>query len=383
MFIKNIRFYRSNLEQIRKKGRRRYYNFLFLYILIVFLILLISLFLYQKYLQKKVIQQTKIESSVGISTLEKINLGGVDQWILIRGKNKLSPILLFLHGGPGAPLFPFARQIGFHTNLENHFILVYWEQRGTGKSYRPSIPPENMTIEHLVSDTHELIEILLDRFQVTQIHLLARSWGSLIGIFTVQKYPELISSYISIGQIVSPIKNDSLSYQYTIALAKRLDNYKALNELSKIGLPPYHYKNLIIQRKWLTKFSARKQELSFFSNLNILLSTPEYSLLDIFFIGCDPFFSLKHLWNEEYYKIDLFYDVPEVLIPVYFCVGKYDYFTPAILAEKYFKHIIAPKGKKLILFNNSGHHPEYDEPEKFYRIVVENILKNQKGNHTK
>jgi len=371
------------LESIRKKGRRRQYNFLFFYILIVFLILWISLFLYQKYLQKKVIQQTKIESSVGISTLEKINLGGVDQWILIRGKNKLNPILLFLHGGPGAPLFPYARQIGFYTNLENHFTLVYWEQRGTGKSYSPSILPENMTIDQLVSDTHELIEIILDRFQVAQIYLLARSWGSLIGIFTVQKYPELISAYISIGQIVSPIKNDSLSYQYTIALAKRLDNHKALNELNKIGLPPYHYKNLIIQRKWLTKFRAKNQELSFFSNLNILLSTPEYSLKDIFFIGCDPFFSLKHLWNKEYYNIDLFYDVPEVLIPVYFCAGKYDYFTPAILTEKYFNHINAPKGKKLILFNNSGHHPEYDEPEKFYQTIVENILKNQRNNHTK
>ena len=79
-------------------------------------------------------------------------IGNIDQWILIRGSDKRNPILLFLHGGPGAPLFTYAREIGVGAHLEKYFVMVYWEQRGTGKSYNLAIPPKSMSIEQLVSD---------------------------------------------------------------------------------------------------------------------------------------------------------------------------------------------------------------------------------------
>jgi len=126
-------------------------------VLILFFLLWMSLFVYQKYLQHQVNAETTIRTPNGIDSLEQITLGGIGQWILTRGWDKSNPVLLFLHGGPGAPLFTYAREIGVGAKLEQHFVMVYWEQRGTGKSFSFSIPEASMTIEHFVRDAYELV----------------------------------------------------------------------------------------------------------------------------------------------------------------------------------------------------------------------------------
>lgn len=347
-------------------------------ILIFFIVLWTGFFAYHKYLKNQVKKRTDITAPNSISSLEKINLGGIDQWILIRGWEKSNPVLLFLHGGPGAPLFTYAREIGVTAKLEQHFVMVYWEQRGTGKSFSHSIPLESMTIEQLISDTFELSKILIDRFKVPRIYIVGRSWGSLIGLLTAKRHPELFYAYIGIGQMVYPLENDSISYQYTLKIAERFRNEKALKSLKKIGDPPYDYEKLIIQRKWLTGFyevmMAEKFSKKRINYRKKLLSTPEYSLIDIFKIGMDPFFSIKCLWNNEFYKVNLFNEVPQIGIPVFFLAGRYDYFTPSEIIENYYQKLHASKGKYFIWFEHSGHYPELEEPEKFHDVMVNKIL---------
>ena len=349
-------------------------------ILASFVVLWVSLFIYQKHLQNRVKEETTIITPDGINSLEKITLGGIDQWVLIRGWSKSNPVLLFLHGGPGAPLFTYAREIGVKAKLEQHYVMVYWEQRGTGKSFSPNIPEESMTIEQFISDTHELVELLRYRFKVPRIFLVGRSWGSIIGIFTAMRHPELFYAYVGIGQIVKSLENDKISYQFTLETAARLGNEKALKNLEEIGPPPYNYKKLIIQRKWLTEFSkiimAENTGKGYpISNSRIkLLSTPEYSLIDILKMGINPYFSIKHLWDDEFYRINLFEQVPHMELPVYFLAGRYDYFTPSEIVEHYYQRLIAPKGKHFIWFENSGHEPEFEETEKFYDIMVNKVL---------
>ena len=347
-------------------------------ILIFFIVLWTGFFAYHKYLQNQVKKRTDIIKPKGINSLEKINLGGIDQWVLIRGWEKSNPVLLFLHGGPGAPLFTYAREIGVTAKLEQHFVMVYWEQRGTGKSFSHSIPLESMTIEQLISDTFELSKILIDRFKVHRIYIVGRSWGSLIGLFTAKRHPELFYAYIGIGQMVYPLENDSISYQYTLKIAERFRNEEALKDLKKIGDPPYGYEELIIQRKWLTGFyevmMAEKFNKKRINYRKKLLSTPEYSLIDIFKMGMDPFFSIKCLWNNEFYKVNLFNEVPQIGIPVFFLAGRYDYFTPSEIIENYYQKLHASKGKYFIWFELSGHYPELEEPEKFNDVMVNKIL---------
>jgi pimeloyl-ACP methyl ester carboxylesterase len=142
-----------------------------------------------------------------IALLEKKKIGGVDQWLLIRGKSIDNPILLFLHGGPGSAEWPLVRR--YNSDLENHFIIAYWEQRGAGKSFRKGIP--GLNVAQFISDTREIIEYLKMKFAKNKVFMIGHSWGSLIGILTAQKLPELFSAYIGIGQFVNEKANEEIS----------------------------------------------------------------------------------------------------------------------------------------------------------------------------
>ena len=72
-------------------------------------------------------------------------LGGLDQWVMIRGESIANPPLICLHGGPGFSEMRLMRR--FNAPLEKHFTVVYWDQRGTGKSFSPGIPRSAMTVE--------------------------------------------------------------------------------------------------------------------------------------------------------------------------------------------------------------------------------------------
>jgi hypothetical protein len=49
------------------------------------------------------------------------------QWIFIRGTDQTNPILLFLHGGPGAPLLGMSSSRKYDAELINHFTVVPWD----------------------------------------------------------------------------------------------------------------------------------------------------------------------------------------------------------------------------------------------------------------
>jgi pimeloyl-ACP methyl ester carboxylesterase len=359
---------------------RKYY---ILIAMTVFLFLWILLFSYQKYLQHQMIQQTRITSKRGIDSLEMISIGGVEQWILIRGWDQSHPVLLFLHGGPGAPLFPNARRIGFETGLEQKYVMVYWEQRGTGKSSSYSIPEASMTIEQFISDTGALSEYLIDRFNVKKIFLVGRSWGSFIGLLTVNNYPELFHAFVGIGQLIYPMMNDSLSYEYTLQLANLYADSTEMEAIKSIGYPPYSFEDMTTQRKWLTKYDDLFLKEKFqYQAVNArlkLLSTPEYSLWDLLIMGIDPLYSSRKLWNADYYHYNLFELVPEIRVPVYFLQGRYDYFTSGKLLEKYYHHLSAPTGKSMIWFEKSGHEPEFQEPQKFREVMINRVLMDTLG----
>ena len=346
-----------------------------------FLLFWSAIFVYQQILQEEIKQAVCLDGSESIDELSEVDLGGAGQWIRVRGHNRLNPILLFLHGGPGAPLFPSIKKIGVDTGIESSFTVVYWEQRGTGKSFHFSIDPQSMTISQLISDTHELCRYLQERYKVGRIYLLGRSFGSLIGILTVQKYPELFYAYIGVGQLIDPLVNDSLSYERTLEMAWQLNNTAAIEDLLKVGYPPYDFKQVLRQRRWLTRLTAiknptghRVNEDEYFFNLQALLAVPEYSLLDIWRMGMQPLFSIQHLWNLDYYRIDLLKSIKRLDLPVFFLCGRQDDFTPAPLVEKFYQQLEDPQGKSLIWFEHSGHHLEYDEPVKFAEVLEKHIL---------
>ena len=172
-----------------------------------------------------------------IASLEKISIGGVDQWILIRGENVNNPILFKLHGGPGQAEMA---TVNYNHDLEKHFIVVEWDQRGAGKSYESINPKSAMTLNQLVEDTREISEYLLKRFNQNKLILVGHSWGSILGIMAVQKYPQLFKAFVSTGQIVNMAEGVKISYKHLIGIAKSENNDQALTELTAIGEPPFN-----------------------------------------------------------------------------------------------------------------------------------------------
>ena len=69
-----------------------------------------------------------------IDTLEGVQLGGITQWIRVRGADASNPVLLLMQQGPGLPMINEARRLEHLLGLEKAFTVVYWDQRGTGLS---------------------------------------------------------------------------------------------------------------------------------------------------------------------------------------------------------------------------------------------------------
>ncbi len=317
----------------------------------------------------------KMEGYNSVASIQKVELGGINQYIMIRGRDINNPVLLFLHGGPGYAQISFARK--YQEELEDSFIVVNWDQRGSGMSYSLNIPKESMNREQFIEDSKELIDYLCKEFNKDKIYLVGHSWGSELGLYVIDQYPEKIAAFISIGQVVSGIDGEVVSYDFVMEQAQKNNNEKALEDLKKIGRPPYNniVSDTMTQRKWLDKYGGVERKVNTVND--IILSSifaPEYSGIDGLKLALGSKFTADTLWghNED---VDFIRDLPEVKVPIYFCAGRYDYNTPSVLIEKYYNNIVAPE-KAFIWFEESAHFPHFEEPEKFAQVakqIKENI----------
>lgn len=304
--------------------------------------------------------------------LESIVLGGIRQWVLLRGQRAHAPVLLFLHGGPGVPLFPFAREIGVTAGLEQHCTVAYWEQRGTGKSFSSSIAVSSMRLDQFLSDTLELSAWLCRRFKTQRIYLLGHSWGSILGTLAAAQAPELFHAYIGVGQVAHVARGETASYEWVVEQARQDHHARALQELKALGPAPHDHRGMLLERKWVAHFGgawhhARRGDLP--RLVRQILRTPEYTWADRLRMARDPFFSLRHLIREKY-TVDLLSQVPALQVPVYFLEGRHDFTVPSMIAREYFDVLQAPQGKHWIWFEQSAHLPHLEEPHAFGAAIA-------------
>jgi len=289
-----------------------------------------------------------------IASLEKIKLGGLDQWILVRGRNRTNPVVLFLHGGPGMPAMYLAHR--FQRPLEDRFVMVQWDQRGAGKSYSPRIPPQAMRMDNLISDACELAGLLKERFHQDRIFLVGHSFGSYLGMLTVSRHPELFYAFVGIGQVVEHDKSKELQDRFI------RENARARNE-GRI-LAEFEAKGDRVREELIFRYGG---ELYRSTSIWPLLVTgflaPEYTFRDILNIPRGVAFTHRNIdyTDRERPLVDLVTAVP---IPVYFFTGRHDYTTPVAMVEVYYQKLRAPR-KELVWFEESAHFPFFEEPEKF------------------
>lgn len=307
-----------------------------------------------------------------LDTLESFRIGDLDQWVQIRSHDLSRPVLLVLYGGPGLPVLPRVQDLGEHAGLENHYTVVYWEQRGTGKSHTPSLSADDMTIDRFVEDVLDLTDRLRSRFERDTIGLFGTSWGTLLGLKALARRPAAFWGFVGAGLLVDPLESDRRSYEFTLDEAKRRDQEAAIEELEAIGPPPFTPKTALRQRKWLGEFGGIRHEdmpPGPFGRLWELATTSAYTWSDLWQIASDPFFTLNHLL-DELYETDLADEVPQVEVPVWILQGRHDQLTPAAVVEPYVDALTAPS-KEWTWFEQSAHFPFLDEPDRFETVMAD------------
>jgi len=290
-----------------------------------------------------------------IASLERIRIGGVDQYILIRGNDSSLPVLLFLHGGPGMPAMYLAH--AFQRELEKEFVVVQWDRRAAGKSYREDIS-STLTTEQLVADTVELTNVLRARFRQDRIYLVGHSWGTYLGMLVIARHPELYRAYVGIGQLARSSPIAGIQDEYIRQTARRMGDQDAIKELEEKGAD--------VRETLLFKFGGEIHKAKSFMPLLLTgLAAPEYSLRDARNIPKGvSLYSRNFVCNSI--AGELMDVITEVKIPVYFFTGRYDYTDPFALTEQYFSKINAPE-KHMVWFEESAHFPFYEEPAAFAR----------------
>jgi pimeloyl-ACP methyl ester carboxylesterase len=310
-----------------------------------------------------------------IAVMEKVKLGGAEEWITIRGKDTRNPVLLFLAGGPGGTQLVTERRA--LAGLEDHFVVVNWEQPGAGKSF-DAIDRSKLTVDRYITDAHELVLNLRQRFGKEKVYVLGESWGSALGIMVVQRYSELFQAFIGTGQMVAFLENDRICYDFALRLAQERGDTKQVAKLNRQGPPPYYGNDVAL------KSAAYLTETFNFMNKNPAIANPgfntlqdlagsEYGLYDKlnFVRGLLDTFGIvyQQLWDVDFRK-----QATSLKVPVYFLIGRHDVNAPTKLTEEYFNLLTAPQ-KELIWFERSGHNPWMNESDKFVDVMVDRLLR--------
>ena len=308
-----------------------------------------------------------------IATLEPVTLGGVRQWMLVRGRSAGSPLLLKLHGGPGQAEMA---TVGLNGLLEDDFVVIEWDQRGSGKSGSSLQPASAMNIGQFVADTIELTELLAQRFGKRPLILVGHSWGSILGLMAVQRRPDLYSAFVSTGLMANFAEGQQAAYRFVLEEARRRNAAKALDELTALGAPPYAgaagRAKWMRCARWLGEFGAVWHSSEKFGRVGWMISSVEYSWPEKLRFSRTAQRSFELLY-EELLSVNLNESVPRVDVPVFFAEGRYDQLAPVEVAERYFTGLTAP-AKEWILFENSAHFPQWEERERFHQLLVGTVL---------
>ncbi len=344
------------------------------------LILIVSALLYRKLLQHKVAQDRAITSPNGIASLERVRIGGIDEWIEIRGQNVNNPILLFIHGGPGIAFIPLAGD--FQGPWEERFTVVEWDQRGAGKTYASNdkeLQQRTMNIPQMEQDTLEVVNYLRHRFKREKILIVGHSWGSVLGLWLAHEHPETIYAYVGVGQVVNMEQNARLVYRDELNQARSRYDEQAVKELESIApYPPPNAdeRKTFIANRWAGKLLGPPETGASFTDVRRILfavvSAPEYSLADDFGFVRGQMFSLETMLPEVS-KVDLTQLGSGFGVPILFFEGRHDPYCRPSLIEEYGQTITAPKNE-IVWFEDSGHFPFFEEKQKFTNELFQRVL---------
>jgi len=304
-------------------------------------------------------QRFEIHTPNGIQEGMYVTIGGIQQWIQIRGEDRNNPVLLFVHGGPGVSSIP--RSSGWLL-WEKYFTVVQWDQRGTGLTYRQtgkSIAP-TMTVDRMALDGIEVVEFLRAHLHKDKIILVGGSWGSILGIYMIKQRPDLFAAYVGTGQVVGPQtwgkKSDATARQGLSSDEKTP---------SALGVPPIEATVEIVKAPPLLSGEKRDAPLRLSP-----IEMPQSSFLDWHY-HCTGYVFNKQVRGVQN-RPDLRSLGLDFSIPIFFFAGTKDTNTPIEPAEQYLIEVRAPH-KEFVRFVGAGHLLPYSWPRTFLQELLTRV----------
>ena len=326
---------------------------------------------------QKILREVRhIPSPPGIEETFPVRIGGIDQWISVRGRDRRNPILLFIHGGPASTEMPVSWL--YQSGWEDYFTVVQWDQRGAGKTYvanDPATVEPTIAKERMVADGEEMVAWLREHYGKRRIFVLGHSWGSIIGLEVARRHPDWLHAYIGMGQMIYGRDNERLGYEWALQAAQSDHNDRAIAQLRAIAPYPradgtVSVDQILVQRDWVIHYGGLTWGRPDFDYAQDAAKfSPDYTRQEL---------SPEHGIGQSLPRLlsaMVGYDVRGVTrmdCPVFIFAGRHDYETPSALAEAWLEALQAPR-KGLVQFENSAHMMELEEPGKVLVHLVNDV----------
>jgi pimeloyl-ACP methyl ester carboxylesterase len=319
---------------------------------------------WRKVRQRQVAKALEITTANGIVEQHFVKVGGIDQWIQLRGEDRDNPVLLVLHGGPGWPNAVFTLPL---RPWERHFTVVQWDHRGAGKTLGRTgkAGSGEMTFARRVADAIEVIEFLRGHLGVEKVVVLAESMGTLTGLPLVKRRPDLVHALVVTDLYVNMAANEAAKWQLTLERLRAAGNRKGVAALEQIGPDPARWD----LRAWNTNMAWAFRTNVPTPNLDrkllfpLALTSPIYTLRDLSSLFMGFQWSTAQMFDEL-----MAYDArrlgPRLEVPFFLFQGETDVITLTTLATEYFQEVEAPT-KELALIPDAGHFAAFTQPERF------------------
>jgi len=309
-----------------------------------------------------------VSAAQGIDEASYVAIGGIEQWIKIRGEDRSNPVLLFLHGGPGDVTNPWT--FLFFAPWEKYFTIVQWDQRGAGRTLRKTGPSvtSTMTVDRMTKDGIEVAEYLRKHLGKERIIVLGHSFGTILELGMVRIRPDLFYAYVGTGQVADEVKNDSTAYDALLKKAEAIGNQQAIEELKHVGPPPYlNGEGYGVQRKWSNKFENSYEFL--YGTTGLALVAPGGSLQDT-----NDWFQgqiLAEVLVPQTKSLTMAELGLQFSIPMYVFEGEEDFTTPTALARQYVDAMKAPRKEFVPI--HGGHFAMFMHRDEFLQELVKRV----------
>jgi pimeloyl-ACP methyl ester carboxylesterase len=326
-------------------------------------------FAYRTYRHAALAKATLIDPIKGIDEAFFTRIGGVDQWITIRGQDRKNPVILLVHGGPGIALSPMPRD--FLWSWSKQFTLVLWDQRGAGKTFGRSGPVSaDVTIDRMAGDGIELAQFIRGHLNKQKIILVGVSWGSDLGVRMVKSRPDLFYAYVGTGQSVNQGKFRAVAYAQLLDEARTRHDQKAIKELEANGPPPYDsIAKATVHTKWANAYEPGQPSTA--NLLSIVLFDSDAGIVDLRNYMRGIASSQDH-FRDAVEREDLASLGTEFAVPVFVFQGASDNVTPGTPVRQYFDSITAPH-KELVMIQNAGHNVVATKSDEFLSLLVQRV----------